>query len=131
MNTEKMMVSIPFDEWQEINDKIATYEKLEEKYKTTLKELKDEKIKKRFFYRVGTDAKYEVSVETINLYHETFEESEKFEQMIKEAIGKEMKLRKEYDTEIEGLKAKIENMWKVFVKTPLWLLKLFGLKEKK
>jgi len=131
MNTEKMMVSIPFDEWQEINDKIATYEKLEEKYKTTLSELRDEKIKKRFFYRVGTDAKYEVSVETINLYHETFEESEKFEQMIKEAIGKEMKLRKEYDTEIEGLKAKIENMWKVFVKTPLWLLKLFGLKEKK
>jgi uncharacterized protein YdcH (DUF465 family) len=131
MNTEKMMISIPFDEWQEINDKIATYEKLEEKYKTTLRELKDEKLKKRFFYRVGTDAKYEVSVETINLYHETFEESEKFEQMIKEAIGKEMKLRKEYDTEIEGLKAKIENMWKVFVKTPLWLLKLFGLKEKK
>ena len=126
-----MMISIPFDEWQEINDKIATYEKLEEKYKTTLRELKDEKLKKRFFYRVGTDAKYEVSVETINLYHETFEESEKFEQMIKEAIGKEMKLRKEYDTEIEGLKAKIENMWKVFVKTPLWLLKLFGLKEKK
>ena len=131
MNTEKMSVSIPFDEWQEINDKIATYEKLEEKYETTLKELQSEKVRKRFFYRVGTDAKYEVSVETINLYHETFEESERFEQMIKEAIGKEMELRKEYDSKIEKLNSMNDNLWKVFGNMPFWLLKLFGFKNKK
>lgn len=126
-----MSVSIPFDEWQEINDKIATYEKLEEKYETTLKELQSEKVRKRFFYRVGTDAKYEVSVETINLYHETFEESERFEQMIKEAIGKEMELRKEYDSKIEKLNSMNDNLWKVFGNMPFWLLKLFGFKNKK
>ena len=65
MNTDKMMISIPFNEWEEINDKIDSYDKLQEKYENPLKELQEkyekslkelqsERVNKRFYYRVGT-----------------------------------------------------------------------------
>lgn len=123
MTTEKITVNISLDEWERISTELASVEELKAELKNLKIEFSNEKMNKAILFRIGTDYNYKVTVTTMR-FGERFIDTKYFEDEIKNAVEREMELRKEYDTQIE-------NLWKVFGRTPLWLLKLFGLKEKK
>lgn len=123
MTTEKITVNISLDEWERISTELASVEELKAELKNLKIEFSNEKMNKAILFRIGTDYNYKVTVTTMR-FGERFIDTKYFEDEIKNAVEREMELRKEYDEQIE-------NLWKVFGRTPLWLLKLFGLKEKK
>lgn len=123
MNKEIVTVNLPLNEWEKIQADIASVEELKSQIKDLRNELADEKLNKAVLFRIGTDYKYKVTVTTMR-FGEKFIDTKYFEDEIKNAVEREMELRKEYDEQIEKL-------LKVFGRTPLWLLKWFGLKEKK
>lgn len=123
MNKEIITVNISLDEWERISTELASVEELKAELKNLKIEFSNEKMNKAILFRIGTDYNYKVTVTTMR-FGERFIDTKYFEDEIKNAVEREMELRKEYDTQIE-------NLWKVFGRTPLWLLKLFGLKEKK
>lgn len=121
---------MPFDEWQRINNELSSYNELNEKYQNALKDLENEKISRRYYFKVGTDWNYEVAVTTVNLHGETFEQAEEFEKMIQWTVEKEMELRKEYDTKVKDLEDEIQRVWNALFNTPMWIIKLFGYRKK-
>ena len=122
MNKETITVSIPFDEWEKIQSEINSVEALKNEISELTSKLNSERLDKAVMFMINADYDSKVSVRTVKFNEKI--DTKNFEFELQKAVQREMELRKEYED-------KIQNLWRVFARTPLWVLKMFGLKETK
>jgi hypothetical protein len=122
MNKETITVSIPFDEWEKIQSEINSVEALKNEISELTSKLNSERLDKAVMFMINADYDSKVSVRTVKFNEKI--DTKNFESELQKAVQREMELRKEYED-------KIQNLWRVFARTPLWVLKMFGLKETK
>ena len=122
MNKETITVSIPFAEWEKIQSEINSVEALKNEISELTSKLNSERLDKAVMFMINADYDSKVSVRTVKFNEKI--DTKNFESELQKAVQREMELRKEYED-------KIQNLWRVFARTPLWVLKMFGLKETK
>lgn len=122
MNKETITVSIPFAEWEKIQSEINSVEALKNEIGELTSKLNSERLDKAVMFMINADYDSKVSVRTVKFNEKI--DTKNFESELQKAVEREMELRKEYED-------KIQNLWRVFARTPLWVLKMFGLKETK
>lgn len=122
MNKETITVSIPFAEWEKIQSEINSVEALKNEIGELTSKLNSERLDKAVMFMINADYDSKVSVRTVKFNEKI--DTKNFESELQKAVQREMELRKEYED-------KIQNLWRVFARTPLWVLKMFGLKETK
>ena len=122
MNKETITVSIPFAEWEKIQSEINSVDALKNEISELTSKLNSERLDKAVMFMINADYDSKVSVRTVKFNEKI--DTKNFESELQKAVQREMELRKEYED-------KIQNLWRVFARTPLWVLKMFGLKETK
>jgi hypothetical protein len=122
MNKETITVSVPFSEWEKIQSEINSVEALKNEISELTSKLNSERLDKAVMFMINADYDSKVSVRTVKFNEKI--DTKNFESELQKAVQREMELRKEYED-------KIQNLWRVFARTPLWVLKMFGLKETK